>query len=102
MNSADDAPTVDPRPYKGEPAGAESPWVTLPTTEASTPGGSSKTVDVIICVHNALERVLSGLLSVIKNTRQPYNLILINDGSDQSTSSLLRCISSQHGSVLVE
>jgi GT2 family glycosyltransferase len=63
---------------------------------------SVKSVDVIICIHNALNRVELCLKSVIAHTRHPYNLVLINDGSDEQTSSFLTSFSIEHKSVLVE
>ena len=46
-------------------------------------------VDIIICVHNALEDVRQCLDSVIRYTNLPYRLILVDDGSDPSTSDYL-------------
>jgi GT2 family glycosyltransferase/2-polyprenyl-3-methyl-5-hydroxy-6-metoxy-1,4-benzoquinol methylase len=42
-------------------------------------------IDIIICVHNALEDVERCLLSITKHTTEPYNLILVDDGSDEPT-----------------
>jgi O-antigen biosynthesis protein len=66
------------------------------------PRGGFKRVDVIICIHNALERVALCLESVIKYSRQPYTLYLVNDGSDERTSSFLRDFSLRHKCSLVE
>jgi GT2 family glycosyltransferase len=49
----------------------------------------SASVDVIICVHNALEDVKRCLESVIRHTRMPYSLILIDDGSENETRAYL-------------
>jgi GT2 family glycosyltransferase/glycosyltransferase involved in cell wall biosynthesis len=46
-------------------------------------------VDIIVCVHNALDDVKECLNSVIKNTPQEYTLIIVNDGSDEETSRYL-------------
>lgn len=46
-------------------------------------------VDIVICVHNALEDVKRCLESVIRYSRMPYSLILIDDGSNQETSQYL-------------
>jgi len=46
-------------------------------------------IDIIICVHNALEDVERCLLSITKHTVEPYNLIIVDDGSDQSTREFL-------------
>jgi len=59
------------------------------------------TLDVIICVHNALEDVKRCLNSLLNYTTLPYKLHLINDGSDEATSLYLREFSSKYGSVLL-
>jgi GT2 family glycosyltransferase/glycosyltransferase involved in cell wall biosynthesis len=46
-------------------------------------------IDIIVCVHNALEDVRACLESIITNTHAPYNLILIDDGSDLPTRDFL-------------
>jgi len=50
--------------------------------------------DIIICVHNALEFVKKCLHSVLSNTSQPFNLIIIDDGSDLDTKRYLEDFSS--------
>ena len=47
-------------------------------------------IDIVICIHNALSDVEKCLESVLKNTMPPYNLILIDDGSDDETRDFLR------------
>lgn len=47
-------------------------------------------VDIIICVHNALADVKQCLESVIRSTRMPYSLILVDDGSDDETRKYLK------------
>ena len=102
MNSIDDALTLDSivQERRSETGELHSIW----PTKSSKPvfPNTFKSVDVIICIHNALERVTSCLQSVIDHTRQPYNLFLVNDGSDISTSSFLRDFSLRHGSALIE
>ena len=46
-------------------------------------------IDIIICVHNALEDVERCLLSITKHTTEPYNLIIVDDGSDEQTRKFL-------------
>lgn len=46
-------------------------------------------VDLIVCVHNALEDVKRCLESVVANTFPPYRLIIIDDGSDIETKEYL-------------
>ncbi len=43
------------------------------------------TVDVVVCVHNALEDVQRCLESVVKHSTLPYGLFLVDDGSDEPT-----------------
>jgi GT2 family glycosyltransferase len=51
----------------------------------------AKTVDIVVCVHNALEYVKRCLESVAANTpRHNTHLHVINDGSDPQTSQYLR------------
>jgi len=47
-------------------------------------------IDIVICIHNALSDVEKCLESVLKNTTPPYNLILVDDGSDDETRDFLR------------
>ena len=42
-------------------------------------------VEIIVCVHNALDDVKRCLEAVIQNTNQPYRLILVDDGSNIAT-----------------
>ncbi|MBN1342191.1 MAG: glycosyltransferase [Phycisphaerae bacterium] len=55
------------------------------------------TIDVIVCVHNALDYVKSCLESVARNT--PWDrarLLIVNDGSDEPTSRYLREFQTSH------
>ena len=52
----------------------------------------SSVVDIVVCIHNALMDVKNCLESVLKNTPHPYNLYLIDDGSDDETSRYLSWI----------
>lgn len=49
----------------------------------------NQSVDVIVCVHNALEDVTRCLESVMCNTYPPYHLIIVDDGSHQETKDYL-------------
>lgn len=49
-----------------------------------------KRVTIIVCVHNALDEIRECLYSLVKNRSFPYRIILIDDGSDESTSKFLR------------
>lgn len=46
-------------------------------------------VDIIICVHNALEDIRSCLSALISKTAPPYQLIIVDDGSDEETRAFL-------------
>lgn len=47
-------------------------------------------VDVVVCVHNALEHVERCLASVLTRTTTGFRLIVVNDGSDERTTARLR------------
>jgi len=49
----------------------------------------NQAVDIVICVHNALDDIKKCLQSLLINTTEPYNIILVDDGSDIETSSFL-------------
>jgi GT2 family glycosyltransferase len=50
----------------------------------------TSSVDIIICVHNALEDVQKCFDALLKNTNQPYSLIIVDDGSDAPTRDFLQ------------
>nr|CBX27457.1 hypothetical protein N47_H22790 [uncultured Desulfobacterium sp.] len=58
-------------------------------------------VDIVICVHNAIDDIRSCLSSIIEFTEQPYKIILIDDGSEESTASFLREFSVAHEALLI-
>ena len=58
-------------------------------------------VDIIICVHNALTELQSCLDSLFQHTSQPFNLILVDDGSDEATAQYLRAFSQSHPAKLL-
>ena len=67
------------------------PPVEMPTEpgagiETSWPSMGSE-VDIVICVHNALDDVRACLESVKKYSRIPYRLLIVDDGSDADTAS---------------
>lgn len=72
-------------------------------SNSANPKFDSLSVDIIICVHNALEDVKNCLNSIKKNTTRNYTLYIINDGSEQDTTEYLKTFSSNHKScVLLE
>lgn len=57
----------------------------------------SQAVDIIICVHNALDDVKKCLSSVIRYTSGDYNLIIVDDGSASETRTYLEEFSKSQG-----
>ncbi len=65
------------------------PTVQIDDTSATFPlvnnlvAPHTRDVDIIICVHNALDDVKQCLSSLIRYTFPPYRIILVDDGSDE-------------------
>lgn len=59
-------------------------------------------IDLIVCVHNALTNVALCLDSVRRNTKVGHKLFIVNDGSSEKTSRYLRTFVSKHGGNLIE
>lgn len=84
---------------KSEPASILDLFKDQMPEETAKPASSSKDhgpVDIIVCVHNALDDVKKCLDSVIQNTHYNYRILLVNDGSDAETTDFLRRFSRQH------
>ena len=60
-----------------------------------------KEVDIIVCIHNALDSVKVCLSSIIANTSPPYRLILVDDGSQDDTKLYLESYANSQGAVLI-
>ena len=58
-------------------------------------------VDVVVCVHNALEHVERCLASVLARTTVKFRLIVVNDGSDEPTTARLRELAASHAELEV-
>lgn len=58
-------------------------------------------VDIIVCVHNALDDVRRCLASVLRHTLPPYRLILVDDGSQAPTRDYLAEFARDQGAVLI-
>ena len=56
-------------------------------------------VDILVCVHNALEDVRRCLESVLSRTAIDFRLIVVNDGSDPETTTWLRQSASRHSVI---
>ena len=55
-------------------------------------------VDIIVCVHNALEDVKRCIDSVIEYSNDPYHIIIVNDGSNEETEQYLEAITEKYSS----
>jgi GT2 family glycosyltransferase/glycosyltransferase involved in cell wall biosynthesis len=64
------------------------------STEQGTPS-----VDVVVCIHNALDDVRNCLWSLVAKGTRPFHLILVNDGSDEETTEYLRRFRRRHPHV---
>ncbi len=53
-------------------------------------------VDVVVCVHDALEDLRLCLWSLLSKTGRRFRLVLVNDGSKQATTRFLRTFSERH------
>lgn len=78
---ADGMPLLAGRPGQVDVA---PPAAVAPLISAHAP------VDVVVCVHNALEDVRRCLDSVFAHTTDPFRLILVDDGSDAPTATYLK------------
>lgn len=58
-------------------------------------------VDIVVCIHNALEDVKACLSSIVANTRPPYRLILVDDGSRDDTKQYLENFAAAQGATLL-
>jgi GT2 family glycosyltransferase len=56
-------------------------------------------VDVVVCVHNALEDLRLCVWSLLSKTGRRFRLILVNDGSDETTTRFLRAFSGRNPAV---
>ncbi len=66
-------------------------------------GGPQPSVDVVVCVHNALDDVRCCLWSLVQKSTYPFHLVVVNDGSDETTTNFLRRFAADHPAVtLVE
>jgi GT2 family glycosyltransferase len=61
----------------------------------------SASVEIIVCIHNAPADVRRCLESVIANTRAPYSLILVDDGSGEETRDYVAAFADSQGAALI-
>jgi Glycosyl transferase family 2 len=65
------------------------------------PPPRSEPIDIVVCVHNALDDVWQCLDSVIQCTQQPYRLIIIDDGSAKETRDYVADFAATNNAVLI-
>lgn len=58
-------------------------------------------VDIVVCIHNALDDVRNCLASVLRHTAPPYRLILVDDGSGPETRDFVREFAESQGLLLI-
>ena len=62
-------------------------------------GVPATSVDIVVCVHNALEDVRRCLESVLSRTALDFRLIVVNDGSGPETTTWLRQSAAKHSAM---
>ncbi|MCZ2291264.1 MAG: glycosyltransferase [Burkholderiales bacterium] len=83
------------------PTSSASSSLQLPRTLGHALTPHQQQVDIIVCVHNALDDVKRCLASVRLHTTAPYRLVLVDDGSDAPTRDHLAAFAKQHGAHLL-
>ncbi len=69
------------------PSSRDRRRILIGADDAPSAGGPS--VDVVVCVHDALDDVRRCLWSLIHKSIDPFHLIVVNDGSDAQTTAYL-------------
>ena len=93
-----DAVRLVPRAFARAPRAAAAAALRRPSDGMVPP--HEEPADVIICVHNALEDVQRCLTSVVRHTRMPVRLHLVDDGSGPETAAYLaRFATEQHAQL---
>jgi GT2 family glycosyltransferase/SAM-dependent methyltransferase len=98
------SPPASPQPTQAAANASLLPANTFPVIEVTaTPAllPHRASVDIIICVHNALEDVKRCLDSVVCHTRMPYSLILVDDGSNDETRAYLVSFADSQSALLI-
>lgn len=70
-------------------------------TKLYQPESTSPSLCVVVCVHNATEYAEICLESVLKHTANPYELIIVNDGSRADTTAMLKRFAHDYGHVRI-
>ncbi len=76
-------------------------WLVDPIRPPRSLTERTASVDIIVCVHNALDDVRRCLESVVRYTTSPYTLILVDDGSDAPVQEYLRRFAETQGVTLL-
>ncbi len=75
-------------------------WVEIPPLPEPPPiPAHTASVDIIVCVHNALLDVKRCVETLLQETTSPYRLILVDDGSDAPTRDYLQSVAQKHAQV---
>ena len=72
-----------------------------PILPVGDPPAGHPNLDIVVCVHNALDDVRQCLESLVRNSTSPYHLTVVDDGSDKDTQDLLRRLCDSHGWRLI-
>jgi GT2 family glycosyltransferase len=72
----------------------------LPEAAEQADAAADPSVDVVVCVHNALEHVKACLDSLLRRTRIPHRLIIVDDGSGPKTAAFLAELAAAHPHVV--
>ena len=70
-----------------------------PGHQVTRPEMPATRVDIVVCVHNALEDARRCMESVLSRTAVEFTLIVVNDGSDPETTNWLRQSAAQHSVI---
>lgn len=69
--------------------------------DSQPPAVHTAAVDIIVCIHNALDDVRRCLNTVLQETPPPYQLILVDDGSGPETAAFVRDFAEAQGLPLI-
>jgi len=72
-------------------------WLAVPSIPAPAPiPERTAAVDIVVCVHDALDDVRRCLSSIERHTPPPFRLILVDDGSGAETAAWLEAYARDH------
>lgn len=73
----------------------------IPAGRPVPPTPSGATVDVVVCVHDALDDVRACLDALARHTRPPYRVVVVDDGSGEPTREFLSGWTREQGAGLL-